>query len=89
MVPVACIIKLFKGVDNFAAQKARAFAIVSNVSLALRSTLPSYVTALITATISFMIQAPGFIKQVSEVNQINGKSVCRNTQHNDTQHYDK
>jgi hypothetical protein len=57
--PGACIIKLFTVIINSVVQYTSAFPIVSHFLLALTSTLAFYVTELITAVISFMIQAPG------------------------------
>jgi len=57
--PGARIIKLFTVGINYVVQCASAFAIVSHFLLALTNTLAFYVTELITAVISFMIQAPG------------------------------
>ncbi len=59
MGPGACIIKLFTAVINFVVQYASAFAIVSHFLMALTNALAFYVTELIKAEISFMIQAPG------------------------------
>ncbi len=55
----ACIIKHFTVVINFVVAQASAFAVVSHSLLALTNTLAFYITELITAVISFMIQAPG------------------------------
>ncbi len=44
---------------NFVVQQASAFAVVSHSLLVLTNTLAFYVTELIKAVISFMIQAPG------------------------------
>ncbi len=57
--PGACIIKPFTAIINFVVQYASAFAIVSHFLLALTNSVAFYVTKLITAVISFMIQAPG------------------------------
>ncbi len=50
--------KTFMAVINSVVQKASAFAIVSHFLLASTCTLAFYVTELITAVISFMIQGP-------------------------------
>ncbi len=59
--PAACIIKLFTAVITSVVQLASVFAIGNHFLLVLTNTLAFYVTELITAVISFMIQAPGAI----------------------------
>jgi hypothetical protein len=56
--PGACIIKHFTDEINSTVQQASAFAIVRHFLLPLTNTPAFYVTELITAVISFMIQAP-------------------------------
>ena len=56
----ACIIKLFTDVINSVIFKPGIFVICQYILLALTNTLALYVTKLITAVKSFMIQAPEF-----------------------------
>ncbi len=58
LTPGSCIIKLFTAVINYVVQYANAFAITSHFSLVLTNESAFFVKLLITAVISFMIQAP-------------------------------
>ncbi len=51
--------KSFSAVLDFVVLEARAFAIVSHFLVALTNTQAFHIIELITAVISFMIQAPG------------------------------
>ncbi len=73
--PGACIIKLFTSVINPVGQEASAYAIVSHFLLSLTNTLAFYVTKLIKAVLSFMIQAHG--GSVTKKEAFNGDSTCQ------------
>jgi hypothetical protein len=59
-----CIIKHFTAIINFVIQFTCAFSIVRHFLLTLINTLAFHVTELITAVISFIIQAPAYSNRV-------------------------